>query len=122
MIEAINTTPLMANLNAPKNGTATSLILGGQKLTGASTVANKRNPQTARDFETMVISQMLQPMFEGQKADSLFGGGVGEDAFKSIFVDSVAQQVTQHGGLGISAQVQAEHIKLQSSHSFGNSQ
>ena len=120
MIETLDTAPLLNNLNVQKAGTATSLILAGQKLTGSAPQGNKRDRQSARDFETMVISQMLQPMFEGQKADSLFGGGVGEDAFKSVFVDSVAQQVTQHGGLGISAQVQAELIKLQSTNPLGN--
>jgi peptidoglycan hydrolase FlgJ len=67
----------------------------------------------------MVISQMLQPMFDNQKSDELLGGngftgGFGEDAFKSVFVDAVAHQVSQHGGLGISAQVQAELIRIQS--------
>lgn len=69
------------------------------------------------DFEDMVISQMLKPMFEGLSTDGMFGGGEGEEAFRSVYLDALAGQVVKSGGVGISAQVQKQLLALQEAHS-----
>lgn len=61
--------------------------------------------KAAQDFETFFASQMLQQMFEGVKTDSMFGGGHGEDMFRSLLLDSYAQQIGKSGKLGIANQV-----------------
>jgi len=61
--------------------------------------------KAAQDFETFFASQVLEQMFADVKTDSLFGGGHGEEMFRSLLLDSYAKQIGQHGGFGIADQV-----------------
>ena len=67
----------------------------------------------ARQFETQFLSQMLQHMFAGVSTDGPFGGGFGEEMFRSLQVDEYARSLTQRGGVGIAASVTRELIRLQ---------
>jgi Rod binding domain-containing protein len=69
--------------------------------------------QTAQDFETSFLSVMMQQMFTGLKSDGLFGGGPGEEMFRSVLTDAMAKQVSRAGGVGIAASVEREMLKLQ---------
>jgi Rod binding domain-containing protein len=69
--------------------------------------------ETARKFESQFLSIMLQQMFEGVKTSAPFGGGPGEDMFKSFMTDAMGQQMTRAGGIGIADTVQREMLKLQ---------
>ena len=56
--------------------------IGDVALTQATAKAGKLGnganaDKTAKDFESMFMSQMLQPMFEGLGVDPTFGGGHG---------------------------------------------
>lgn len=64
-------------------------------------VSADKAKEVGREFEAMFLSQMLQPMFDTVKTNSLFGGGHGEDAFKGIMVDEYAKQIARRGTLGI---------------------
>lgn len=66
-----------------------------------------------KKFETMYLSQMLQPMFEGIKSDKLFGGGDGENMFQSLAVDEYAKAISASGGVGIAQAVQREILQIQ---------
>lgn len=66
-----------------------------------------------KKFESMYLSQMLQPMFEGLKPDKLFGGGDGENMFQSLAVDEYAKAITASGGVGIAQAVQREILQIQ---------
>lgn len=68
---------------------------------------------TAQKFEASFLSSMMQTMFEGLKTDGPFGGGSGEEMFRSLLTDSMAKQVTKAGGIGVTAAVQREMLKLQ---------
>jgi Rod binding domain-containing protein len=80
-------------------------------------VRQTTNPVAARkaaqDFEAVFVSQMFQQMFAGIKADGLFGGGHGEDMFRSLLLDEYGKQVAKHGGLGISDAVMRTLISQQ---------
>ncbi len=69
--------------------------------------------ETARDFEAMFLSEMLKPMFETVDVDKNFGGGRGEEVFKSFLVDEYGKQLSATGGLGIADQVKEELIRMQ---------
>ncbi len=99
-------------------GAQTSVQTGQQNAitTAATHAGGKSNAKLGADFESMVISQLLQPMFEGIKTNETFGGGEGEDAMKSFYIDAVGKEVTKHGGLGISTMMQKELLKLQGAH------
>lgn len=55
---------------------------------------------TARTFEAMVISQMLQASGLDKPLDQ-FGGGTGEAQFASFLTDAQAQAFAARGGIGL---------------------
>ena len=69
--------------------------------------------QTARDFEASFLSIMMQQMFAGLKTDGPFGGGAGEEMFRSVLTDAMAKQMSRAGGIGIAPTVEREMLKLQ---------
>jgi Rod binding domain-containing protein len=69
--------------------------------------------ETAQKFETQFLSIMLQQMFEGVNVSAPFGGGPGEDMFKSFMTEAMAKQMTRAGGVGLADQVSREMLKLQ---------
>lgn len=69
--------------------------------------------KAAEAFESQFLGIMLQSMFEGTDAEAPFGGGEGEQMFKSFLTDAIAKQSVKSGGLGIAAVVQKEMLKLQ---------
>lgn len=69
--------------------------------------------KTAKKFEASFLNIMLQQMFEGVKSEAPFGGGPGEEMFKSFMTDAIANKVVQAGGIGVAASVSREMLKLQ---------
>ena len=69
--------------------------------------------RAAEEFEAVFISQMLAPMFEGLETDELFGGGPGEDIYRSILVEEYGKAIARSGGIGIADAVQREILRLQ---------
>ena len=69
--------------------------------------------KTAQDFETSFTSVMLGQMFEGVETSAPFGGGEGEQAFRSFMTEAMAKSMTKHGGIGISAVIEKELLKMQ---------
>ncbi len=69
--------------------------------------------QVAREFEAMVLSEMLRPMFEGLSTDGLGGGGMGEEMFRPMLVEQYANAIARQGGLGFAQTVLTELVRLQ---------
>ncbi len=61
--------------------------------------------KSAQDFETFFASQVLDQMFSSIKTDGVFGGGHGEEMFRSLLLDSYAKKIGASGGFGIANQV-----------------
>jgi Rod binding domain-containing protein len=76
-------------------------------------VATDRMRATAEQFEASFLSQMFKPMFEGLKTDGPFGGGEGEETWRSFLIDAMAKQTVKAGGIGLADQVVAQMIKMQ---------
>lgn len=73
--------------------------------------------RTAQDFEQSFVSVMLGSMFQGVGSkDPAFGGGEGEEAFRSFFNDALAKGVVKHGGVGVSQAVERQLLKMQGAH------
>jgi len=68
---------------------------------------------TAQDFEAQFMSSMAQSMFEGVQTDETFGGGPGEDTFRSMLVSEYGKEMSKAGGVGIADQIYGEILKLQ---------
>jgi Rod binding domain-containing protein len=64
-------------------------------------------------FEAQFMSTMFQQMFEGVSTDGPFGGGFGEEMFRSVLTDAMAKQMVKTGGVGVSADIQREILKMQ---------
>ena len=69
--------------------------------------------KTAKEFEAAFIGQMLNHMFEGVDAPAPFGGGHGEDAFKSFLTEAVAKQMAANGGVGLADDLRRQMLQLQ---------
>ena len=67
----------------------------------------------AKEYESVFISQFLSSMFSGIKTDGPFGGGQGEEMFRSMMIDQYAKGLTARGGFGLAASMQAELHKHQ---------
>ena len=68
---------------------------------------------TAKTFESSFMSVMMQQMFEGVKTSEPFGGGNGEEMFKSVLTDAMSKEVTKAGGIGLASTIQREMLKMQ---------
>ncbi|MBL4691838.1 MAG: rod-binding protein [Magnetovibrio sp.] len=90
-----------------------SLNTGRALPTINKTASLQKIKETAEDFEAVFISQMLKPMFEGIKSDTMFGGGQAEDMWRSQMMDEYGKTIAKSGGIGIAKAVMGEMLKLQ---------
>ncbi len=87
-------------------------------LTAPVAAADQRNAaaeRKAEEFEALVLSQMLAPMFETAKSPGLFGGdGPEQDIFRTMLNDEYAKLLAARGGVGIADSVKGALLQLQS--------
>lgn len=69
--------------------------------------------KTAKEFEAVFISEMLGHMFNGLEVDPVFGGGQGEEMFRSLLVQEYGKSLASTQGIGLSDQLQKMMIQLQ---------
>ena len=93
--------------------TIAALTAYGSQIPAAPRHANAQAWKTAQDFESSFLSTMTQTMFEGIKTDGVFGGGQGEEMFRSLMIDKYADGLVQQGGFGLAASIKAQMLKMQ---------
>lgn len=71
-----------------------------------------RIKKTAKEFEASFLQVMLGQMFDTVDTGA-FGGGAGEDAFKSFLTDSFAKSMADRGGVGLSNDLTRAMLKMQ---------
>jgi len=76
----------------------------GQSL-NAPAAASQDVAKAAQQFAGMFMSQMFTHMFEGVGKDTMFGGGQGEEMFRSVLVDEYGKAAAKSGGLGITDKI-----------------
>jgi flagellar protein FlgJ len=69
--------------------------------------------KAAEEFESMVLGQLLQPMFQALDANGLGGGGFGEEIFRPMLVEEYAKSISHSGGVGLAQSVLTELQRLQ---------
>lgn len=69
--------------------------------------------QVAREFEGMVLGELLAPLFANLPTDGLGGGGPGEAMFRPMLVQRYAEAMSKAGGIGLADGVYAELVRLQ---------
>ncbi len=103
-------------------GQANLAMMQGQQASAPKLTKNASHEEirkTAEDFETMMISQMLRPMFAGLKTEAPFGGGHAEEMWRSVMIDELGKEMTKAGGIGVTDQVMREMIKMQEDGNHG---
>jgi len=101
----------MAGLTMPT--TLSPNLLTPTTPTSGLDLAKSKAKDAGQKFEAQFLSSMFQHMFEGIKTDGPFGGGAGEDMFRSMMTEAMGKQVTRSGGIGLADTVQREILKLQ---------
>ena len=71
--------------------------------------------KTATDFEAFFLSQVFENMFSGVNTDPLFGGGNGENVYRSLLLQEYSKVAAKNGGVGIADAVQREILRAQES-------
>jgi flagellar protein FlgJ len=79
----------------------------------ASGATRAKIDATAKSFESQFLSVMIGQMFEGTEISAPFGGGEGEQAFKSFLTDAMAKSMTRNGGIGLAKDISKEMLKMQ---------
>jgi Rod binding domain-containing protein len=69
--------------------------------------------KAAQDFEAFFLQQTFESMFQGVGAGSLFGGGKGEQIYRSLLLQEYSKVAAQHGGVGVADAVQREILRHQ---------
>jgi Rod binding domain-containing protein len=90
-----------------------SFALNAAKPPSVSSRDAEATRKTAEDFEAFYLSQMFEHMFAGVETDSMFGGGQGEEVFRSMLFQEYGKAVAKQGGIGLADMVQKEMLKLQ---------
>jgi Rod binding domain-containing protein len=84
------------------------------KQPGAGTVLDpKAVKKTADEFETVFLEQMFNHMFNTIEVDKTTGGGQGEETVRSMLVNAYAKNVSKAGGVGLSAAIARDILKIQ---------
>ncbi|NIA69459.1 chemotaxis protein chel [Pelagibius litoralis] len=97
--------PILAGL---KSGAALS-----EKNRTDVTAEERAAMKAGEEFEALFIAEMLGPVFEGLKSDGMFGGGSGEEIYRSLMVQEYGKAIARSGGIGIAETVQREMLKMQ---------
>lgn len=90
------------------------LPMSAARADQAQTVPNELR-RAAEEFESVFLTEMLSPMFEGLETDGLGGGGMGEEIFRPMLIERYAEAISNAGGVGIADSIVRELVRLQSS-------
>ena len=89
------------------------LLRSASGLDAVSGASQAKTRETAEAFEATFLAQMLKPMFQGLRTDGPFGGGQGEETWRTFMLDAMAKKTVAAGGVGLADTVMAEMLKMQ---------
>lgn len=92
---------------------ATTIAQSASVMTPHATNNAAAAKKAAKQFEAVLVSQMLGGMFEGISTDGPFGGGEGEAMFRSMLLDEYGKQIVNQGGFGLSDAITRSLLKHQ---------
>ncbi|KKB09913.1 rod-binding protein [Devosia chinhatensis] len=69
--------------------------------------------QQAEEMEGVFLNMLTKQMFSGLKPDENFGGGFGEETWRSMQGEELANTIARSGGVGIADQLMGEMIAAQ---------
>ncbi len=83
-----------------------------QAMTGSG---NERLRQQAEELEAVFLNTLVSEMFTSIDTDSEFGGGFGEETWRSMQSEQFAAALAKSGGIGIADQIMANLLTAQES-------
>lgn len=89
---------------------------------GAHKMSMKQMRKVAQDFEAVFLGEMLRPMFDGTQPDGPFGGGPGEDTYRSLELNEFGKAIAKRGGIGIADAVVSHMIQMQEANANSGAQ
>lgn len=66
-----------------------------------------------KDFESMFITAMLEPMFGDSVGDTMFGDDETKEVYKALMIEQYGRKITESGGIGIADYVKRELLRQQ---------
>ena len=76
---------------------------------------NDRLRQQAGELEAVFLNTLVSEMFTSIDTDSEFGGGFGEETWRSMQSEQFAAALAKSGGIGIADQIMANLLSAQES-------
>ncbi len=76
-------------------------------------VTPEKVKETAQQFEGFFVSQMMEHMMAGIDVDPQFGGGTGEETWRSMLNQEYGKQIAKSGKLGIADNVMKAMLHAQ---------
>jgi flagellar protein FlgJ len=103
--------------------TESASALSAPALAAAQSAAPSATPtadpsaarKAGQDFEAYFLSQTFESMFQGTGTDKLFGGGDGENIYRSLLLQEYSKVAAQSNTTGIADAVTREILRLQES-------
>lgn len=81
-------------------------------MRGVTATDRGKAPEAYQKFEAMVLQTFLQSMLP-QDAESVYGGGIAGDMWKSFLAQELGQQMARAGGIGIADRVLGDYYMAQ---------
>ena len=72
--------------------------------------------KAAQNFESFFVTSMMESMYAGMKPDKLFGGGSGEEMYRSLLNQEYGKVIAERDVLGIADEVRSEMLRSQEAH------
>lgn len=68
--------------------------------------------KVAKEFEAMLVGQLMESMFAGMRESPLFGGGPAEKPWRSMLLQEYGKAIADSGTLGIGRMTRDEIARL----------
>jgi flagellar protein FlgJ len=78
---------------------------------GNANIENVR--EAAKDFEAFFVGQMMEQMMSGLESDPMFGGGQGEEVWRSMLTQEYGKEIAKTGRLGVTDHVMSAMLRAQ---------
>jgi peptidoglycan hydrolase FlgJ len=105
---------MSSNLLSPNTSMALMQATQGKVGDKPTPAEIEKATEAAKEFEAVFVSEMMKPMFEGIQTDGMFGGGKGEEVFRSMLLQEYGKLMSQTGSVGVADTVREEMIRMQS--------
>lgn len=69
--------------------------------------------EQAEEMEGVFLNMLTKQMFSSLQSDENFGGGFGEETWRSMQAEELANSIAKTGGVGIADQLMGEMIAAQ---------